>query len=257
MPGDHIELDERFEGNALDTKVWFPYYLPHWSSREESAATLFIRDGELHLLIPADQPLWCPDLHDEPLRVSGVQTGSFAGPVGSTIGQQPFTEGLTVREQQPTFWGFTPRFGQIEVRMRGTLTPRSMFGFWLAGLEDRPERSGEILVAEVFGDAIEDGSAAVGMGIRSFRDPTLTGDFSTPRLEIDVSEPHAYAVVWNPESVDIVVDDVSVRRIDQSPGYPMQLMIGVFDFPARDPSGLWADHVPELVVSSVKGAPLS
>ena len=257
MPDDHIELDERFEGDALDPEVWFPYYLPHWSSREQSAATYSIRDGELHLSIPTDQSLWCPDLHDEPLRVSGIQTGSFAGPVGSKIGQQPFKEGLRVTEEQPTFWGYTPRFGRIEVDMRGTLTPRSMFGFWLAGIEDRPERSGEILVAEVFGDEIEDGSAAVGMGIRSFRDPDLIGDFSTPRLEIDVSERHTYAVVWNPESVEIVVDEVPVRRIDQSPGYPMQLMIGVFDFPARDPSGIWANHVPELVVSSVKGSPLS
>ena len=251
------ELDEQFTGHILDTQVWFPYYLPHWSSREQSAATYLIRDGELHLLIPPHQPLWCPDRHDEPLRVSGVQTGSFAGPVGSTIGQQPFKEGLTVREEQPTFWGYTPRFGRIDVIMRAELTPRSMFGFWVAGIEDQPEHSGEILVAEVFGDAIEEGSAVVGMGIRSFRDPGLTGDFSTPRLEIDVSEPHAYAVTWNPESVEIAVDEMPVRRVDQSPGYPMQLMIGVFDFPARDPSGIWADHVPELVVSSVRGSPLS
>ncbi len=162
-----------------------------------------------------------------------------------------------MREEQPTFWGYTPRFGRIEVDMRGDLTPRSMFGFWLAGIEDRPERSGEILVAEVFGDEIEDGSAAVGLGIRSFRDPDLSGDFSAPRLNVDVSESHTYAVVWSPESIEIVVDEVPVRRIDQSPGYPMQLMIGVFDFPARDPSGIWANHVPELVVSSVTGSPLS
>ena len=70
------ELDERFTGQSLDPQVWFPYYLPHWSSREQSAATYVIRDGELHLLIPPHQPLWCPDLHDVPLRVSGVQTGS-------------------------------------------------------------------------------------------------------------------------------------------------------------------------------------
>ena len=256
MPGDHIELHERFEGDALDPEVWFPYYLPHWSSREQSAATYSIRDDELRLSIPPDQSLWCPDFHDEPLRVSGVQTASFAGPVGSTIGQQPFKEGLSVREEQPIFWGYTPRFGRIEVEMRGDLTPRSMFGFWLAGIEDRPERSGEILVAEVFGDEIEDESAAVGMGIRSFCDPNLIGDFSAPRLNIDVSERHIYAVVWNPESFEIVIDEIPVRRIDQSPGYPMQLMIGVFDFPARDPSGIWADHVPELVVSSVRGSPL-
>jgi hypothetical protein len=33
------ELDERFPGDALDLDVWFPYYLPHWSSRAESAAS--------------------------------------------------------------------------------------------------------------------------------------------------------------------------------------------------------------------------
>jgi hypothetical protein len=250
-------LDERFNRQSLDPQVWFPYYLPHWSSRAESAATHRIQDGELRLSIPTDQSLWCSDFHDEPLRVSGVQTGSLAGPVGSTIGQQPFKEGLKVREEQPTFWGYTPRFGKIEVIMRAELTPRSMFGFWMAGIEDRPEHSGEILVAEVFGDTIEDSSAAVGMGIRSFRDPNLAGDFSTPRLEIEVSEPHTYAVLWHPEFVEIVVDEVPVRSVEQSPSYPMQLMIGVFDFPARDPSGDWADHVPELVVSSVKGSPLS
>ena len=74
---------------------------------------------------------------------------------------------------------------------------------------------------------------------------------------LDVSKSHTYAVVWSPESIEIVVDEVLVRRIDQSPGYPMQLMIGVFDFPVRDPSGIRANHVPELVVSSVTGSPLS
>jgi hypothetical protein len=50
---------------------------------------------------------------------------------------------------------------------------------------------------------------------------------------------------------------MTVRRIDEAPDYPMQLMIGVFDFPARDPSANWADHISELVVSSVTGSPLS
>ncbi len=64
-------LDERFPGDALDLDVWFPYYLPHWSSRAQSAATWEVRDGELRLSIPPQQPLWCPDLHEEPLRVVG------------------------------------------------------------------------------------------------------------------------------------------------------------------------------------------
>jgi hypothetical protein len=41
-----------------------------------------------------------------------------------------------------------------------------MVAFWMVGLEDRPERSAEICVAEVFGNAVEPGmSAAVGMGV--------------------------------------------------------------------------------------------
>ena len=138
MVSTRDELDEDFDGDVLDPDVWFPYYLPHWSSRARSAATWSLGDGALHLSIPVDQPLWCADVHEPPLRVSCIQSGSFAGPLGSTIGQLPFREGLRVREEQPTLWGYTPRYGQIDVRMRATITARSMFAFWMSGVEDQP-----------------------------------------------------------------------------------------------------------------------
>ena len=253
MAASRHELDERFSGDTLDRDVWFPYYLPHWSSRAESAATHSVRGSELRLSIPVDQPLWCADLHDEPLRVSCIQSGSFAGPPGSTIGQLPFRDDLVVREAQPTMWGYTPRYGQIEVRMRGVITARSMFAFWMSGIEDRPERSGEICVAEVFGDTVHDGSAAVGIGVRQFRDPALVGEFAAEPLEIDVSEFHTYGVDWQPGSLAFTVDGEVVRRLDQAPDYPMQLMIGVFDFPAKATDGAVQTPVPELVVSQVRG----
>jgi hypothetical protein len=254
MVATRSELDERFT-DGLDPAVWFPYYLPHWSSRAESAATWSVQDGALRLTIPTDQPLWCPDLHDVPLRVSCIQTGSFAGPLGSTTGQLPFRDGQVVREEQPTMWGYTPHYGHVEVRMRGVVTPRSMFAFWLAGIEDRPERSGEICVAEIFGDAIGDGSAAIGMGVHPFRDPALRDDFAAMALDIDVSQFHTYGVDWRPGAVALSVDDEVVRRVDQSPDYPMQLMLGVFDFPAKatDPSD---PSIPELVVTHVRGRPV-
>lgn len=31
--------------------------------------------------------------------------------------------------------------------VRGSVTERSMFAFWMSGIEDQPERSGEICVA--------------------------------------------------------------------------------------------------------------
>jgi hypothetical protein len=250
-----VELDEGFAGDSLDSEVWFPYYLPHWSSRAESMATYSVLDGELHLSIPADQPLWCAGLHETPLRVSCIQSGSFAGPLGSTIGQQPFRHGLQVREEQPSMWGCTPRYGHVEVRMRGVVTSRSMFAFWMSGIEDRPARSGEICVAEVFGSGIRVGSADVGIGLHQFRDPALVEDFSTVSLAINVEEFHIYGVDWRAGSLVFSVDGEVIRRIDQAPDYPMQLMIGVFDFPAKAADDEVAVPVPELVVSHIRSDP--
>src|SRR4029453_2945239 len=97
--------------------------------------------------------------------------------------------------------------------------PRSLAGFWLVGLEDQPQRSAEILVAEIFGDAVVVGeSAAVGMGLRAFRDPAVTGDFEAVRLPIDVADFHSYAVDWTEDKADFLVDGVQVRTCVRPPG---------------------------------------
>src|SRR4029453_13243462 len=67
------------------------------------------------LTTPPSQGLWCAGDHKPPLRVSGIQSGNFSGSVGSTVGQQPYREGLTVREQQETFWGWTPDQCYVEI----------------------------------------------------------------------------------------------------------------------------------------------
>ena len=249
------ELDEGFAGSSLDPDVWFPYYLPHWSSRAQSAATYRISANELHLSIPLDQPLWCADTHEVPLRVSCIQTGSYAGRLGSTVGQQPFRDGLQVEEEQPEKWGYTPCYGEVEVRMRGEISPRSMFAFWMSGIENEPERSGEICVAEVFGDAVGEGHADVGMGLHAFRDPSLVEEFAVAPLRIDVAEFHTYGVDWRPGSISFSVDGDLVRRLDQAPDYPMQLMIGIFDFPSKAVPEEVKVPIPELVVSHVRGRP--
>jgi hypothetical protein len=240
------EFSDDFDGPGLDTEVWVPHYLPQWSSRAASAATFAVADSELRLTIPPEQALWCPEDHDPPLRVSGIQSGVFSGEVGSTIGQQPFLDGQRVRESQPTQWGWTPHHGRLEIRARMDLSPCSMASVWMVGLEDQPGRCGEICVFEVFGDAPEN----IGMGIKPIRDPALTWDFEAPHLAIDVAEPHVYAADWQPGRVDFLVDGEHVRSVEQAPGYPVQMMIAVFDFPAKAASAP-SDHVPELAVDRV------
>jgi hypothetical protein len=237
-------LTERFTSTELDRSVWVPWYLPHWSSRAASAATYEVGDG-LRLSIPPEQPLWAEGVHETPLRVSGIQSANFSGPVGSTIGGQPFLDGQRVREEQGEFWGCTPLYGHLEVRMRGIITPRSMVAFWLSGIEDRPERSGEICVMEVFGDRPQ----GVGMGLHRFRDPRLTEDWSVVDLAIDVSAFHTYAVDWRPGELEFTVDGTVVKTVDQAPDYPVQLQIAVFDFPEKAFPG--PTPTPELIVSHV------
>jgi len=249
-----VSFRDDFEGRELDRSVWIPHHLPQWSSRAESAATYEVVRSELRLSIPPGQDLWCPVEHEVPLRVSGIQSGVFSGEVGTTVGQQPFRDGLRVREAQPTQWGWTPHFGVLEVRARMELTARSMASVWMIGVEDEPQRSGEICLFEVFGDAIDRSGTAVGMGIHPFRDPSLDDDFATPRQPIDVTDFHVYAADWRPGRVDFFIDGDHLRTVEQAPDYPMQMMIAVFDFPTRPAAAVHADHVPLLVLEHVREA---
>lgn len=256
MPGS-ATIEERFTGGRLDETVWTPAYLPAWSSTREAAATYEVVGEGLRLTIPPEQPLWCPELHDEPLRVSAVQSGTWSGPLGSTRGQQPFRDGLVVREPQGARWGFTPHYGHVEVECRASLTERSMFSVWMVGLEVEPDDCGEICFVEVFGDTLAGGPvAAIGHGIKRIRDPRLRQDL---RRSAETDRHHRaprLPVEWRQDKVDFLLDGERLRTVSQAPTYPMQLIIGVFDFPRRAaPEG---DDVPtpELIVRRVSGAPL-
>ena len=224
-----LDFEDRFDREALDPSRWFPHYLPQWSSRAASAARYELADGCLHLLIEEDQQPWCPEF-DGPIRVSSLQTGVFSGPVGSSIGQQRFRPGVVVREEQENVRLYTPRFGVFALRARAVLDPGSMVALWMIGYEDRPERSAEICVCEIFGRNVDEGSARIGMGVHPFGDPNVSDDFEEVPVGIDVRDFHEYAARWTPEGVTFFVDGRRVRSVDSSPQYPMQLMLGIYDF---------------------------
>jgi hypothetical protein len=249
-------LEERFDGSTLDHDVWLPHYLPAWSSREQTIAS-FRLCGGLRLSVPVNHPLWCEHDHFPPLRVSGLQTGSWSGPAGSTRGQQRFLEGQVVREEQPRFVGWLISSGRVEIRARMSLSARSMAALWMSGFEDDPaqEQCGEICVFEIFGSSlqVDSPSAEVGVGIKPFRDPQLAEDFAAPRLPIDVTQPHNFAVSWDAREAVFTVDDEIVRLCRRPPTYPLQLMLAVFDFPHWS-TGADGHLVPELVVEHLFAA---
>jgi ketosteroid isomerase-like protein len=248
--GYELDFEDSFEGDRLDERRWLPYYLPQWSTRERAAARYRVGDGLLRLVIEADQEPWCPDL-DGDVRVSSLQTGLFAGPLGSTIGQHRFSPGAVVTEEQPNVRLYTPRYGRFEARLKALDDPRCMVALWMIGYEDEPDRSAEICVCEIFGRDVGPESARVGMGVHPFADPSIVDDFAAEPVAIDAREFHVYAAEWTPEGVDFFVDGERIRSVSQSPDYPMQLMLGIYEFPGDARRG--GAYPKEFVVDYVRG----
>ena len=182
--------------------------------------------------IDADQEPWNRDV-DRELRVSSLQTGVFAGPVGSDIGQHRFRRGLVVREAQENAALYTPRYGLFELQARALDDPATMVALWMIGYEDEPDRSAEICVCEIFGRDVGrvhgprwDGAAPVRRSVDHGRVPAES-------MPIDVRQTHTYSVVWALDLVAFYVDDRRIKVVHESPSYPMQFMLSIYDFRER------------------------
>ena len=83
LTGRAPDVDERFDGGALDESRWWPFYTAALVLAREHAARYDARRSEASRCAstPTPQP-WAPEL-DGDIRVSHVQTGQFSGPVGS------------------------------------------------------------------------------------------------------------------------------------------------------------------------------
>jgi hypothetical protein len=246
-----IAFEDDFDAPTLDETRWLPDYLPHWSTADRTAARYEIREGVLRLLIEADQPPWCPEL-DGDLRVSSLQTGVFAGPLGSKVGQLQFHPDVVVRSPQQSRALLTVQYGLIETRMRALDDPRAMVALWMIGFEDAPERSSEICVAEIFGRDVRSDRARIGMGVHPWADPAITDDFVAEELAIDVRDWHIYSADWTPDGVAWYVDGGLIRMVSQSASYPMQLMLGIYEFPIADDSRRPADYPKAFEVDWVR-----
>lgn len=244
---------ERFRTPRLDAALWVDHYLPHWTEPARSQARYDLCDEGLRLRIDADQPAWREE--DGPMRVSNIQTGTFSGPVGSERGTHRHRlDGLRVVTEQPARRLWTPRAGQVAVRVSATDDPTCMVGIWLVGYErSGPDDSGELCIAELFGDRITATSSTVRVGVKAHHDPRLVDDIRDITLAINATRPHTYAVRWSAERIEFSVDGAVVMDSSQRLDYEQQLMVDLFEFPAtpeRDPR-----HYPKTAcVHSVTGS---
>jgi Glycosyl hydrolases family 16 len=243
-----LEWNDEFEGHELDTSKWLPYYLPHWSSRMLSAPRYTFREGTLVLQISEDQQPWCPEF-DGQVKASCIQTGVFAGPVGSPFGQLRFNPNLVVREPQSNLQLYTPQYGYFECRAKAIATRGNHVSLYMIGYEDTPDRCGEINMFEIFGKDVSPTSAKMGYGIHPWADPDLTDEFYQDILPMDATAFHIYAHEWTPTHIDFFVDNQHIKRIKQSPHYPMQFMLSIYELPGGDTS---AQYPKEFIVDYVR-----
>lgn len=232
-PGYILEFHDEFDGDCLNPDKWIPYYLPHWSSRERSSARYTLETGSLVLRIDEDHLPWCPEFDGE-VKSSSIQTGVFAGPVGSPLGQHRFNDECVVREAQTTHRTYTPKYGYFETRIKAARFAGNLVTLWMIGFEEIPEESGEIAIFEIFGDQITPTASEVRYGVHPWGDATLSEEFYREIVPIDAAMFHIYAVEWTPTHIDFYIDNIHRRTILQSPAYPMQFMLGIYELPFED-----------------------
>nr|BFF20929.1 hypothetical protein GCM10025730_44500 [Promicromonospora thailandica] len=230
-----------------------PHYLPHWTTSDRSAARFRTTADGLELRIEADQPDWRPE--DAPMRVSNLQTGTFSGPVGSRRGTHRHREdSLVVRTETPTRLLWAPAAGRVDLTVSASRDEGCMLAAWLVGTEheantprDADGTSGEVCVVEI--DATAIGAATTARtGLKAHHDPDLTSDMAEVELPFDVTRPHTWTAIWGAGETVIGCGGTVLRRIPQSPRYPLFLMVDLFEI--GPPAG---SYPKTAVVHRVRG----
>lgn len=223
--GYTLEFSDEFDGAALDQTKWFPHMLPHWSSLKAAAARLELGGGVLKLLIEADQQPWLAGAD----RASHLQTAHYSGVKGSQVGQFRYDSNFVVTADIEMIKNYTPQFGYFETRLKAVPIVGYHVALWMIGFDEA--ESGEIRIFEIHGGNISTTQSRIDYGVLAWNDPQLKDECFEDLLQIDAAEFHIYAVEWTPTHIDFFVDNVKLRTIHQSPNYPMQFMLGVYERP--------------------------
>lgn len=248
-----LEFNDEFQGTHLDINKWIPYYLPQWSSKERSKPQYYFENGNLILAITKDQEPWCPEFNGN-VKCSSIQTGLYSGKLGTDKGQHKFNKQCVVREEQINEKKYLPQYGYFEIRAKSPDTKSNVVALWMIGYEENPEESAEICIFEIKGINVEKNSSIIGYGVHKFNDPHLKEEFYEEKFDVDVTEFHIYAAEWTPEKINFFIDNKLIRTINQSPAYPMQFMLNIYEVPIEEEkNGLDLIYPKKFEIDYVRG----
>ena len=94
------------------------------------------------------------------------------------------------------------------------------------------------------------------MGVRPHHDPALVDEFEQVSVAMDVREFHTYSVEWTPDYVAHYVDDRLVKVGRQSIAYPLQFLLGIYEFAdGPEPPSPAAAYPKAFEVDWFRGSP--
>ena len=96
-----------------------------------------------------------------------------------------------------------------------------------------PEHSGEICVFEIDASAVGRVASRARCGLKAHGDPALVTGMVEVTVPLDASLPHTWSVRWGPAGTVIGCEGVVVARSAPAPGYPLFLMLDLFEIGPR------------------------
>ena len=103
----------------------------------------------------------------------------------------------------------------------------------MIGFEDTPDRSGEIDLFEIMGASIRSTTSACGVRRAPLVNSMLEDEFYEEFFQIDAAQFHIYAMEWFPTHLDFYIDNQKIKTSSQSPKYPMQFMLSLYELPSK------------------------
>ena len=248
--GYELEVEDTFAGPSLDERLWFPHHLAGWSSREASAAHYEV-DGGLRLRIDADQPPWSPEF-DGGHAPRRSRPGSTPGRSGAASARSISATGLSSARNRGA-----SRSTRRSTGSRGSLSRHRRPGQHGRPVDDRfrgrADQIGRDLRLREFGRDVAPRRPRSGWAsIRSAIRRSATN--SRPRRSPSTHAERTLFGALDQHRSRVLRRDRLVKVVDQSPAYPMQFMLDIYEFsdgpglpsPRPLPEGLRGRVVPRL-----------
>lgn len=212
-PGWDLDRNDEFNG-SLDSNLWITNYLesrtPEWRSR----ARYHFRNNALVLRIDNDQPTY---YSDNAMKVSSIQTGQ----------RTHLHKDNRYDHSIPTVMKYAPKYGYFEIRAKSNGRSGFHTAFWMIGRQDTWEQRGELDIMEHAGIH---GRSRFNYNLFPWSDPNLRQETNSVSVGFDMTtEMHVYAVEWTPTQFKLYIDNVHVRTINQSFGYPALFFLGAYE----------------------------